>query len=139
MECIGSKLQKQGVLILLSLVLINTGCEEKADNPVPDSLKGTPVNVDLSFGFNDEIDGASLCSQTDTTDGNDEAFSIQLVSGQSTRTGLDDMNTSKPVKLKLKWKSFSGDKSAEFDYCTRKSTPANKSGIGEERSVLNLK
>ncbi len=99
MECIGSKLQKQGVLILLSLVLINTGCEEKADNPVPDSLKGTPVNVDLSFGFNDEIDGASLCSQTDTTDGNDEAFSIQLVSGQSTRTGLDDMNTSKPDKL----------------------------------------
>lgn len=45
----------------------------------------------------------------------------------------------KTVKLKLKWKSFSGDKSAEFDYCTRKSTPANKSGIGEERSVLNLK
>lgn len=29
----------------------------------------------------------------------------------------------KTVKLKLKWKSFSGDKSAEFDYTTRKSTP----------------
>ena len=27
----------------------------------------------------------------------------------------------KTVKLKLKWKSFSGEKSAEFDYCTRKS------------------
>ena len=45
----------------------------------------------------------------------------------------------KTVKLKLKWKSFSGEKSAEFDYCTRKSTPSNKSGIGEERSELNLK
>ncbi|MDR2914440.1 MAG: hypothetical protein LBV74_06380, partial [Tannerella sp.] len=44
----------------------------------------------------------------------------------------------KTVKLKLKWKSFSGDKSAEFDYCTRKSTPA-KSSIADERSVLNLK
>lgn len=26
----------------------------------------------------------------------------------------------KTVKLKLKWKSFSGEKSTEFDYCTRK-------------------
>lgn len=43
----------------------------------------------------------------------------------------------KTVKLKLKWKSFSGDKSAEFDYCTRKSTPA-KSSIAAERSILNL-
>ena len=31
----------------------------------------------------------------------------------------------KTVKLKLKWKSFSGEKSAEFDYCTRKAvTPS---------------
>lgn len=44
----------------------------------------------------------------------------------------------KTVKLKLKWKSFSGDKSVEFDYCTRKATPG-KSSIGDERSVLNLK
>ena len=44
----------------------------------------------------------------------------------------------KTVKLKLKWKSFSGDKSAEFDYCTRKATPA-KPAIGDERSVLNLR
>lgn len=45
----------------------------------------------------------------------------------------------KTVKLKLKWKSFSGDKSAEFDYCTRsKSTPA-KASIIAERNVLNLK
>ena len=44
----------------------------------------------------------------------------------------------KTVKLKLKWKSFSGDKSTEFDYCTRKSTPA-KSSIAAERSVIKLK
>ena len=44
----------------------------------------------------------------------------------------------KTVKLKLKWKSFSGDKSAEFNYCTRQSTPAKQS-ISSERSVLNLK
>jgi len=42
------------------------------------------------------------------------------------------------VKLKLKWKSFSGDKSAEFDYCTRKST-SGKLSIADAKSVLNLK
>ncbi|MFV0539518.1 MAG: NigD-like protein [Dysgonomonas sp.] len=46
----------------------------------------------------------------------------------------------KTVKLKLKWKSFSGDKSVEFDYATRKSTPAGKSSaITEVRNALNLK
>lgn len=44
----------------------------------------------------------------------------------------------KTVKLKLKWKSPVGDKSVEFDYCTRKATPG-KSSIGDKRSVLNLK
>lgn len=44
----------------------------------------------------------------------------------------------KTVKLKLKWKSPVGDKSVEFDYCTRKAT-LGKSSIGDERSVLNLK
>ncbi|MEA4904496.1 MAG: NigD-like protein [Petrimonas sp.] len=41
------------------------------------------------------------------------------------------------VKLKLKWKSFSGDKTAEFDYKTRAATPAG-SAIASERSVLPL-
>lgn len=44
----------------------------------------------------------------------------------------------KVVKLKLKWKSFSGDKSAEFNYCTRKSTPA-KAAITAGKYVLELK
>lgn len=42
------------------------------------------------------------------------------------------------VKLKLKWKSFNGDKSAEFDYCTRKATPG-KLDVNGEKSVLKLK
>lgn len=45
----------------------------------------------------------------------------------------------KTVKLKLKWKSFNGEKTAEFDYCTRKSTPANSAAITAGRSVLRLK
>lgn len=44
----------------------------------------------------------------------------------------------KTVKLKLKWKSFSGDKSAEFDYCTRKATTPESDEIATQRSVLQL-
>ena len=36
---------------------------------------------------------------------------------------LPDTN-GKTVKLKLKWMAFDGDKSVEFNYCSRKSTPA---------------
>lgn len=44
----------------------------------------------------------------------------------------------KTVKLKLKWKSFSGDKSVEFDYATRKST-GKSSSVAEVRNAINLK
>ena len=43
------------------------------------------------------------------------------------------------VKLKLKWKSFSGDKSVEFDYTTRQSTVGKSSSIAEVRNAINLK
>ena len=44
----------------------------------------------------------------------------------------------KTVKLKLKWKSFSGEKSAEFDYCTRKSVTPESPAITSVRNSLNL-
>ncbi len=42
------------------------------------------------------------------------------------------------VKLKLKWNSFSGEKSAEFDYNSHASTPA-QSAVTYERSEVNIK
>ena len=45
----------------------------------------------------------------------------------------------KTVKLKLKWKSFSGEKSAEFDYCTRKSVTPSEAAITAVRSTLELR
>lgn len=44
----------------------------------------------------------------------------------------------KTVKLKLKWKSFSGEKSVEFDYNSQASAPA-KSSTTFERSEVNVK
>lgn len=52
--------------------------------------------------------------------------------------GLPDTE-GKTVKLKLKWNSFSGEKSAEFDYCPRKSVTPPSPAIASARSNLNLK
>ena len=52
---------------------------------------------------------------------------------------LDDLpdTEGETVKLKLIWKSFSGEKSAEFDYRTRSATIAS-SAIAAERSVIPI-
>lgn len=43
----------------------------------------------------------------------------------------------KTVKLTLVWESYSGEKSTEFNYCTRQSTPAKES-IAAKRSMLRM-
>lgn len=50
--------------------------------------------------------------------------------------GLPDTH-GKTVKLKLTWLSFGGTCSAEFDYCTRKSTPSGSS-LATEKGVIPL-
>lgn len=50
---------------------------------------------------------------------------------------LPDTN-GKTVKLKLKWKSFTGEKTAEFDYCTRAAS-SSKLSLPEERCIMQLK
>ncbi len=49
---------------------------------------------------------------------------------------LPDTN-GETVKLKLVWESYSGEKTAEFNYCSRKSTSTSAS-IASERSTLNM-
>ncbi len=50
--------------------------------------------------------------------------------------GLPDTG-GETVKLTLKWKSFSGEKTAQFNYCTRKSSGTSESLV-ETLSNLNL-
>lgn len=45
----------------------------------------------------------------------------------------------KTVKLTLKWHSFTGDKSVQFDYCTRQSSLPAQPGMTSVRSSLNMK
>lgn len=49
---------------------------------------------------------------------------------------LPDTN-GETVKLKLTWNSFSGEKSTEFDYCTRKSTPS-ATNLAETKGDITL-
>ncbi len=49
---------------------------------------------------------------------------------------LPDTN-GETVKLKLKWKSFDGDKTVEFDYATQKATPA-KAKLNYTRNTVNV-
>lgn len=44
----------------------------------------------------------------------------------------------KTVKLTLKWRSFTGDKSAQFDYCTRRSMLPAQPEVTSVRNSLNL-
>lgn len=45
----------------------------------------------------------------------------------------------KTVKLTLKWQSFSGEKKAQFDYCTRKASSSASSSVADVRSTLRMK
>ena len=45
----------------------------------------------------------------------------------------------KTVKLTLKWHSFTGKKSVQFDYCTRQSSLPAQPGMTSVRSSLNMK
>lgn len=51
--------------------------------------------------------------------------------------GLPDTE-GKTVKLTLKWYSFSGTKTAHFDYRTRATTPAESSSISEARPIIKV-
>ena len=45
----------------------------------------------------------------------------------------------KTVKLKIRWRSFSGDKSVEFDYCTRKTTKTGTLMLDDTQFISDVK
>lgn len=76
-----SKLQKHGVMTLLTLVVIgmNMGCEDRIDSPAISPSEGKMVDVSLTIGLDDIADGAALYSNTDTKAATTEAFSVQPI------------------------------------------------------------
>lgn len=51
---------------------------------------------------------------------------------------LPDTN-GKTVKLKIRWNSFSGEKSAEFDYCTRKASTKGTLSLSDTQYIQAVK
>ena len=78
MAYIGQNLEKKGVIMaLLTLVLMNIGCEDNIDNPAVNPSEGKTVEVSLHIGFADEADGYIVATKSNvpTEKG---AFSYEL-------------------------------------------------------------
>ena len=78
MADIGRNLKKKGVIIaVLSLVLMNIGCEDKIDNPPVNPSEGKTVEVSLNIGFADEADDYTLATKSGASS-DKGAFSCEL-------------------------------------------------------------
>lgn len=106
MARIGRNIKTKGVIMaLLTLVLMNIGCEDKIDNPAVNPSEGKKVEVALNIGFADEVDGATLSAGTKTTNngaGNKQApFDMQLVPASQTRAGITAVHPDKFYNLEI--------------------------------------
>ena len=96
MASIGQKLETKGVIMtLLSLVLISTGCEERIDSPVVNPSEGETVEVSMTIGLADEVDGYNLSASTKAFSQKKGAFNMELVPTETTRS----TTSSKPDAL----------------------------------------
>ena len=78
MASIGQNLETKGVIMaLLTLVLMNIGCEDKIDNPAVRPSEGKTVEVSLHIGFADEVDGYTVDTKSGTST-EKGAFSYEL-------------------------------------------------------------
>ncbi|WFE83766.1 DUF4906 domain-containing protein [Parabacteroides chongii] len=92
---IGSKLQKQGVLIVLfTLVLINASCDGHIDNSAVNPTDEKKVEVSMAIGFADEADACNLSASTKANAKGKGAFDVELVPTATTRA-----DAAKPDKL----------------------------------------
>lgn len=96
----------------------NTGTKHSV-NLIEDKLSAEQYVVEFHHNANGDINGRLA----------DGLVAFKLDSLPDTK--------GKTVKLKLVWNSFSGKKSALFNYCTNRSTPAKKS-VSIDRGTLLL-
>ena len=107
MASIGQKLETKGVIMaLLTLAVLNTGCEEQIDNPVVNPSDGKTVEVTLNIGIADEVDGYDLsASSTKALSLKKGAFNAELTPTVATRA-----TAAKPTTLyKLEIRQYDKD------------------------------
>lgn len=84
------KVERKGVImVLLSLVLISTGCEDRIDPPAVNPSEGKTVEVTLNLGIANEKDGtvanASPASKAGSSAGSQSAFEVVPVADMHTK------------------------------------------------------
>ena len=130
MRRIGSKLQKQGVIMaLFTLVLMSTDCDEHIDNPAVNPTDEKMVEVSMAIGFADEADACNLSASTkaNTNAKGKGAFDVELVQTAATRA-----DAAKPAKLyKLEIRQYNQD---GVCYASSGQTPADQV-IGKRLTV----
>ena len=130
MRRIGSNLQKRRVImVLLTLVLMNTGCDERFDNPAVNPSEEKTVEVSMAIGFADEADACNLSASTKANANakGKGAFDVELVPTVATRA--DAAKPAKLYKLEIRQYNQSGD-----CYTSSGQAPADQI-IGERFSV----
>ena len=107
MASTGRQLKIKGVIIaLLTLGLINTGCEERIDNPTMNPSEGKMVEVSLNIGLADETDGYTLAASPSTKSMQEGAFEYNLQPSLLTKsTGV---NPDKLYNLEIQQYNRSG-------------------------------
>ena len=130
MRRIGSNLQKRRVIMaLLTLVLMNTGCDERFDNPAVNPSEEKTVEVSMAIGFADEADACNLSASTKANANakGKGAFDVELVPTVATRA--DAAKPAKLYKLEIRQYNQSGD-----CYTSSGQAPADQI-IGERFSI----
>ncbi|WP_347396198.1 DUF4906 domain-containing protein [Parabacteroides leei] len=111
MASIERKLETKGVIAmtLLTLVLMNTGCEDKIDNPKENSPEGKTVEVTFDLGFADEADGYTL-SASPTTKSDVAGFNYALQLSKLTKGETTSIKPDKLYNLEIQQYDRSGDR-----------------------------
>lgn len=97
-------------------------------------LRGRPHSVNLATGVNPN-DAYEVEFFHDANGDTPSHYGDAIVAFRL--DGLPDTE-GKTVKLKLKWKSFSGYRWAEFDYCTGEATAAPSNDILKMRPAIDV-
>ena len=130
MRRIGSNLEKRGVIMaLFTLVIMNTGCDERFDNPAVNPSEEKTVEVSMAIGFADESDACNLSASTKANANakGKGAFDVELVPTVATRA--DAAKPAKLYKLEIRQYNQSGD-----CYTSSGQAPADQI-IGERFSI----
>lgn len=102
MASIGRELKTKGVIMaLLTLVLMNIGCEDKIDSPAVNLSEGETVEVTLNVGFADEEDGTRVGTSPASKAGGNSQSAFEVLSVANVHTKADEGKSDQLYNLEI--------------------------------------